>query len=165
MNPTLFRYISTLRALALYSCSLLCRNGYIQDGLAFKTGQKEKEQGLKRVTKKINKLKKNQQPLHSVTSQASFQNCKEVQQWCGMFNFYDFKHHHSKFIALTSHSMVRPITSHYIHRQRAAKALHGNLHLFKRFVDIKTKKIITIFHFDLEQTAFTHLELKWSLHF
>lgn len=57
-----------------------------------------------------------------------------------MFNFYDFKHHHSKFIALTSHSMARPITSRYIHRQRAAKALHGNLHLFKRFVDIKTKK-------------------------
>lgn len=38
--------------------------------------------------------------------------------------------------------MAKPITNHYVYRKkrRAAKALHGNLNLFKGFVDVKGTK-------------------------
>lgn len=58
-----------------------------------------------------------------------------------MCKFYDFKHQHRKIIVWNSHSVARPITSYYIHRQiqSVAKALHGNLNLFKGFVDVKAR--------------------------
>lgn len=61
--------------------------------------------------------------------------------------------------------MARLIASYNIYRERELQALHGNLHLFKGFVDIKTRRDRRNLPFWSGADCSSSLGLKWSLLF